>query len=94
VARNRNVAVIIFPAASVNKWACADQGFCQNLYDPPIAGGSNDYRSSFVSLVCRYYRRRDRREGLRMATGRPLRALHQAERLEQVGAVPAIPLQP
>ena len=93
MARGRNDAVIVFLAASVDKWACADEGFCQNLYDRPIAGGSNDYRSSFVSLVWRY-RRRDRREGLQMATGRPLRALHQAERLEQVGAVPAIPLQP
>src|ERR1700704_541339 len=49
----------------------------------------NDYRSSFVSLVCRY-RRCLRRESLRMATGCALRALHQAERLEEVGSAPAI----
>jgi hypothetical protein len=30
-------------------------------------------------------------KSLRMATGRPLRTLHQAERLEEVGAVPANP---
>src|SRR5258706_15617982 len=54
----------------------------------PLQEAQNDYRSSFVTHLCRY-RRRDHRESLRMATGCPLRALHQAEGLEQVG-VPAI----
>jgi len=44
---------------------------------------------AFVCLVCRY-RRRDLGESLRMATGCALRALHQAERLEEIGSVPAI----
>src|SRR5258706_15263357 len=55
----------------------------------PLQEAQNDYRSSFVTHLCRY-RRRDHRESLRMATGCPLRALHQAEGLEQVGSVPAI----
>jgi len=55
----------------------------------PLQEVQNDYRSSFVCFVCRY-RRRDLGESLRMATGCALRALHQAERLEEVGSAPAI----
>ena len=81
--RGRNAAVIVFLVASVNKWPALTEVLAKIYMILPLQEAQNDYRSSFVSLVCRY-RRRDPREGLRMATGCPLRALHQAERLEKL----------
>ena len=78
--RGRNAAVIAFLIASVNK---STEVLAKMNMILALQEAQNDYRSSFVSLVCRY-RRRDPREGLRMATGCPLRALHQAERLEKL----------
>src|SRR5258706_7725683 len=88
MARGRNAAVIVFLIASVHKWPALTEVLAKIDMILPLQEAQNDYRSSFVILLCRY-RRRDHRESLRMATGCPLRALHQAEGLEQVG-VPAI----
>jgi hypothetical protein len=85
--RGTNAAVIFFLVASVNKWPALTEVLAKIDMILRLQEAQNDYRSSFVSLVCRY-RRCFRCESLRMATGRPLRA--QAEQLEQVGAVPAI----
>ena len=87
MARGRNAAVIVFLIASVHKWPALTEVLAKIDMILPLQEAQNDYRSSFVILLCRY-RRRDHRESLRMATGCPLRALHQAEGLEQVG-VPA-----
>jgi len=89
MARGRNGAVIVFLIASVNKWPALTEVLAKIYMILPLQEAQNDYRSSFVILLCRY-RRRDHRESLRMATGCPVRALHQAEGLEQVGSVPAI----
>ena len=89
MARGRNAAVIVFLVASVNKWPALTEVLAKIYMILPLQEAQNDYRSSFVILLCRY-RWRDHRESLRMATGCPLRALHQAEGLEQVGFVPAI----
>src|SRR5229473_7543741 len=85
--RGRNAAVIAFLIASVNK---STEVLAKIDMILPLQEAQNDYRSSFVSLVCRYRRRCLRRESLRMATGCALRALHQAERLEEVGSAPAM----
>src|SRR5258707_2575714 len=89
MARGRNAAVIVFLIASVHKWPALTEVLAKIYMILPLQEAQNDYRSSFVTHLCRY-RRRDHRESLRMATGCPLRALHQAEGLEQVGSVPAI----
>src|SRR5712664_4168923 len=89
MARGRNAAVIVFLVASVHKWPALTEVLAKIDMILPLQEAQNDYRSSFVILLCRY-RWRDHRESLRMATGCPLRALHQAEGLEQVGFVPAI----
>ena len=87
--RGTNAAVIFFLVASVNKWPALTEVLAKIDMILRLQEAQNDYRSSFVSLVCRY-RRCLRRESLRMATGCALRALHQAERLEEVGSAPAI----
>src|SRR5882672_12877734 len=87
MARGRNAAVMVFLIASVHKWPALTEVLAKIDMILPLQEAQNDYRSSFVILLCRY-RRRDHRESLRMATGCPLRALHQAEGLEEV--VPAI----
>src|SRR5260221_3679418 len=89
MARGRNAAVIVLRIASVHKWPALTEVLAKIYMILPLQEAQNDYRSSFVTHLCRY-RRRDHRESLRMATGCPLRALHQAEGLEQVGSVPAI----
>jgi hypothetical protein len=89
MARGRTAAVIVFLIASVNKWPALTEVLAKIYMILPLQEAQNDYRSSFVILLCRY-RRRDHRESLRMATGCPVRALHLAEGLEQVGSVPAI----
>jgi hypothetical protein len=83
MARGRNAAVIVFLIASVHKWPALTEVLAKIDMILPLQEAQNDYRSSFVILLCRY-RRRDHRESLRMATGCPLRALHQAKGLEQV----------
>jgi hypothetical protein len=75
MASGRKAAVIVFLVASVNKWPALTEVLAKFYMILPLQEAQNDYRSSFVSLVCGY-RRRDRRESLRMATGCALRALH------------------
>jgi len=82
--RGTNAAVIFFLVASVNKWPALTEVLAKIDMILPLQEVQNDYRISFVILLCRY-RRRDHHESLRMATGCPLWALHQAEGLEQVG---------
>jgi hypothetical protein len=84
MARGRNAAVIVFLIASVHKWPALTEVLAKIDMILPLQEVQNDYRISFVILLCRY-RRRDHHESLRMATGCPLWALHQAEGLEQVG---------
>jgi hypothetical protein len=86
--RGANAAVIVFLIASVNKWPALTEVLAKIDMLLPLQEAQNDYRSSFISLLCRH-RRCLRRESLPMATGCALRALHQAERLEEVGSAPA-----
>jgi len=51
--RGTNAAVIVFLVASVNKWPALAEVLAKIDMILPLQEAQNDYRSSFVSLVCR-----------------------------------------
>jgi hypothetical protein len=53
IGRGTNAAVIVFLVATVNKWPALTEVLAEIDMILPLQEAQNDYRSSFVSLICR-----------------------------------------